>query len=80
MSNTSEVLAEVSAIHNTIDQLEADIARLKSIQTVKLNALREAVGSPSFKHEGRYYQIRSRGDSTYIVMSPTPLGRPRKQG
>ncbi len=71
------LLEQVNRDARDIAQFETTISGLKNHQSQLLVQLRELTG-PSFTHGGKHYQIRSRGETTYIVSSDRPLGRPRR--
>lgn len=72
-----ELFGEVAKLEDERTQLEARLAVIKRESSEILVALRELTG-PSFKANGEFCQIRTRGDNTFICQAEKPLGRPRK--
>lgn len=76
-TTASDIFGVVKDLLSEREQLEARLAVIEKETSEHLVALRELTG-PSFKADGQFCQIRTRGDNTFICRADKPLGRPRK--
>ncbi len=71
------LLSQNTHITNSIENMTESLNALRAKRSAILAELRTTTGA-SFVKDGKHYQIRTRGETTYLVSSDKPLGRPRK--